>query len=132
MPADSAFLLQPDRVFDGGQMHEGWQVLVAGEKIVAVGGHPGVIICFGGDVGVFSHGDNAREMEAMVSYGMPPLQVLRSATSMNADVFGINDTRGRIQPGLWADIVAVKGDPSKNISAVRNVKLVMKKGLIYR
>ena len=85
----------------------------------------------GGDVGVFSHGDNAREMEIMVDYGMKPLDVLRSATSVNADVFKINQIVGRIQPGLFADILIVKGDPSINIHDIRNTKLAMKDGIIY-
>jgi imidazolonepropionase-like amidohydrolase len=65
----------------------------------------GVAICMGGDVGVFAHGENAREMEMMVDYGMKPVDVLRSATSINADVFKINETVGRIKPGLYADIL---------------------------
>ncbi len=91
----------------------------------------GVTICMGGDVGVFAHGDNAREMEMMAEYGMQPVDVLRSATSVNADVFKINKTAGRISPGLFADILVVQGDPSKNIHDIRNVKLVMKDGIIY-
>ena len=91
----------------------------------------GVTICMGGDVGVFPHGDNAREMELMVDYGMKPLNVLRSATSVNADVFKIADKVGRIKVGLLADIVAVKGDPSTDIHNIRNVVLVMKGGVIY-
>ena len=92
----------------------------------------GVTICMGGDVGVFTHGDNAREMEMMVEYGMKPLDVLRSATSINADVFGYGDRIGRIKRDLFADIIAVDGDPSVNIKNVRAVKLVMKDGIIYR
>jgi imidazolonepropionase-like amidohydrolase len=91
----------------------------------------GVTICMGGDVGVFSHGDNAREMELMVEYGMKPLEVLRSATSVNADVFGYGEKTGRIKKGLLADIIAVKGDPSKTISDIRNLVLVMKEGMFY-
>jgi imidazolonepropionase-like amidohydrolase len=91
----------------------------------------GVTICMGGDVGVFPHGDNAREMEMMVEYGMKPIDVLRSATSVNADVFNISDKAGRIKAGLPADIVVVEGDPTSNISLVRKVKLVMKEGVIY-
>ena len=94
--------------------------------------HAGVTICMGGDVGVFAHGDNAREMEMMVEYGMQPIDVLRSATSVNADVFKINKTVGRISPDLFADILVVQGDPSKNIHDIRNVKLVMKNGIIYK
>lgn len=91
-----------------------------------------VTILMGGDVGVFPHGDNAREMELMVEYGMTPLNVLRSATSVNARVFGIGDSLGSIRPGYLADIIVVRGDPSRDIHAVRAVKLVMKDGVIYR
>jgi imidazolonepropionase-like amidohydrolase len=91
----------------------------------------GVTICMGGDVGVFAHGDNAREMELMVDYGMKPLNVLRSATSVNADVFKIADKVGTIKPGLLADILVVKGDPSTDIHNIRNTILVMKSGIIY-
>ncbi len=90
----------------------------------------GVTICMGGDVGVFPHGENAREMEMMVEYGMQPIDVLRSATSVNADVFGYGDKIGRIKKGLLADIVVVQGDPSKDIKVVRNPVMVMKDGRI--
>jgi imidazolonepropionase-like amidohydrolase len=92
----------------------------------------GVTICMGGDVGVFSHGNNAMEMEDMVDYGMKPLDVLRSATSVNADVFRLASKLGRIKPGLLADILVVRGNPSMNISDVRKVVWVMKDGVIYR
>jgi imidazolonepropionase-like amidohydrolase len=91
----------------------------------------GVTICFGGDVGVYAHGDNAREMEAMVAYGMPALQVLKSATSVNADVFGYEKQIGRIRKGLQADLIAVEGNPAEHISAIRKAALVMKAGVIY-
>ena len=89
----------------------------------------GVTIVMGGDAGVFAHGENAKEMELMASYGMTALDVLRSATSVNAAVFGLSD-RGRIEKGLLADLVAVKGDPSVDIQNVRKVILVMKDGRI--
>ena len=89
----------------------------------------GVTICMGGDVGVFAHGDNVRELELMVNYGMKPLQALRSATSVNADVFGWGDRIGRIRKGLLADLLAVQGDPATDIRALRNVRLVIKNGL---
>jgi imidazolonepropionase-like amidohydrolase len=92
----------------------------------------GVTICMGGDVGVFTHGDNAREMEMMVDYGMKAIDVLRSSTSINADVFGYGDRIGRIKKGLFADIMAVDGDPSVDIKNIRKVKLIMKNGVIYK
>ncbi|GHA55239.1 metal-dependent hydrolase family protein [Pontibacter akesuensis] len=92
----------------------------------------GVTIGMGGDVGVFPHGDNAREMELMVDYGMKPLQVLQAATSVNADAFGIAGKVGRIKPGLLADLVAVQGNPVEDISKVREVQLVMKGGEVYK
>ncbi len=92
----------------------------------------GVTICMGGDVGVFAHGDNAKEMELMVEYGMKPIDVLRSATSVNADVFGYADKIGRIKKDLVADIIAVEGDPSIDINNIRKIKLVMKDGVIYK
>ncbi len=90
----------------------------------------GVTICMGGDVGVFPHGDNAREMVLMAEYGMKPIDVLRSATSVNAGVFGLK-TLGNVKPGFLADLVAVEGNPSEDIKAVKQVKLVMKDGIIY-
>ncbi len=92
----------------------------------------GVTICFGGDVGVFPHGDNAREMELMVEYGMKPIDILRSATSVNARVFHIEKLVGSISSGLLADIVCVEGNPAESISAVRNVRLVMKHGVVVK
>ena len=92
----------------------------------------GVTICMGGDVGVYTHGDNAREMELMVEYGMKPLEVLKSSTSVNADVFGYAGKIGRIKKGLFADIIAVEGDPSADIKNIRKLKMVMKNGIIYR
>ncbi|MBI2730764.1 MAG: amidohydrolase family protein [Sphingobacteriales bacterium] len=92
----------------------------------------GVTICMGGDVGVFSHGKNWMEMELMVEYGMKPMDVLRSATSVNADVFEISDKVGRIKKGLLADIIAVDTNPLEDIKTFRFVSFVMKNGVIYK
>ena len=91
----------------------------------------GVPICMGGDSGVYAHGDNALEMELMVSYGMRAPDVLIAATSGNARIFRIED-RGAVKPGLLADLVAVAGDPANDISAVRAVRFVMKSGRVVR
>lgn len=92
----------------------------------------GVTVCMGGDVGVFAHGENAKEMELMVEYGMHPIDVLKSATATNADIFGYADKIGRIKNDLFADIIAVEGDPSNDIKNIRKVKLVIKDGVIYK
>ena len=91
----------------------------------------GVPICMGGDVGVFTHGENWREMEAMQAAGMPATQVLAAATSGNARILHLTD-RGAVRPGLLADLVAIDGDPTRDVSAVRKVRLVIKGGQVVR
>jgi len=90
----------------------------------------GVTICNGSDVGVFAHGDNALELELMVEYGMRPVDALRAATSVNARVVHREGELGRVAPGLLADLVAVRGDPTTDIRRVRDVRLVLKGGAI--
>ena len=92
----------------------------------------GVTILSGSDVGVFTHGDNARELELMVNYGMKADAALKSATSIAARVLHMEDRIGRLKEGLLADMMAVDGDPTRDISALRRVKLVMKGGEVVR
>jgi imidazolonepropionase-like amidohydrolase len=91
----------------------------------------GVAMCMGGDVGVFRHGDNVREAVLMAEYGMDPIAVLHAATGGNADIFDLPD-RGRVRPGLLADLVAVRGDPSKDMTRLHDVTFVMKGGDVVR
>jgi imidazolonepropionase-like amidohydrolase len=92
----------------------------------------GVIICSGSDAGVYTHGTNARELELMAEYGMKPADVIRSATSVTAKMLGMGSIIGSIASGMHADIIAVEGDPSASISALENVRFVMKDGVTYR
>ena len=92
----------------------------------------GVTIASGSDVGVFPHGENARELELMVAYGMAPAAALAAATSVNARVLHLDRQVGRVAQGLQADLVAVAGDPTKDISVTHKVQLVMKSGAIVK
>ena len=89
----------------------------------------GVTICNGSDVGAIPHGDNAHELELLVEYGMSPVQALQAATVNDAKVLHLDD-RGAIAPGLSADLVAVEGDPTVDIHALRHVRFVMKRGVV--
>ncbi len=92
----------------------------------------GVTIANGSDMGVFAHGDGARELELLVEYGMKPSEALRASTSVAAKTIAFENRLGSVKPGLLADLAAVEGDPTRDIKALRQVKLVMKGGELYR
>ena len=93
----------------------------------------GVNICFGSDAGgILAHGKNYQEMELLVDYGMDNMDVLKAATSDNADLFRLSDKVGRIKEGLMADLIAVDGDPTKDVSRIEQLRFIMKDGVIYK
>ena len=92
----------------------------------------GVPICVGGDTGVYAHGTNAWEIELLVAAGMSAPSALRSATSVNARILGLDDRMGTVREGLLADLVAVQGDPTRDITRVREVRFVMQGGRVVR
>ncbi|MFB0948022.1 MAG: amidohydrolase family protein, partial [Spirosomataceae bacterium] len=92
----------------------------------------GVNIAFGTDSGVSKHGTNAREFELMVKYGMSEADAIVSATKNAAELLGMENQIGTIEVGKWADIVAVSGNPLKDISLLKNVEFVMKEGKVFK
>ena len=92
----------------------------------------GVTIVNGSDIGVFAHGDGAKEIEMLVEYGMKPVQALKAATSVAAKAMHMEEKIGAVKAGMLADLIAVEGDPTTDIKALRKVKLVMKDGVIYK
>ncbi|WP_084583025.1 metal-dependent hydrolase family protein [Sphingomonas azotifigens] len=122
---------------DATSRYRGWDgiepapaAVVASRESLRLALRAGVPICMGGDVGVFAHGDNAREMVLLAAAGMRPAEVLMAATAGNARWSGASARLGAVKPGLLADLVAVAGDPTRDVQAVRAVRFVMKGGTI--
>ncbi|GAB2549332.1 metal-dependent hydrolase family protein [Rufibacter soli] len=92
----------------------------------------GVKIAFGTDAGVFMHGKNAKEFEYMVEAGMPPIEAIKAATVSAAELIGLSDKLGTVEKGKLADLVAVTGDPLKDIKLLQQVTFVMKDGVVYK
>ncbi|MCJ7467094.1 MAG: amidohydrolase family protein [Maribacter sp.] len=124
---------------DAIERYKGWNTTLGPEpenitekkKTFKLAIESGVSIIFGGDVGVFPHGENYRELQLMVAYGMQPIAVLQSATAINARVFHLNNL-GKLQKNYMADIIAIEGNPAKDISSMQNVRFVMKDGEVYK
>ena len=107
------------------------EVLPRGKEMLRKAIANGVKIACGTDAPAIPHGDNAKELWAMVDRGMTPMQALRAATVMSAELIGVDD-RGRLEPGLLADIIAVPGDPAEDITTTQTVRFVMKGGVVYK
>ncbi len=120
--------------------YQGWNNQNEGEpksvqsarKMIAIAIESGVAIANGSDIGVFPHGEGVRELELLVDYGLKPFQAIQSATTVAANALHLDKQIGKLQPGFIADIIAVSGNPLQNIRSLRNIKMVMKEGIIYR
>lgn len=118
MPAD---FLEHDRELGEAQRENFRKALKAGVKLA-----------FGTDAGVCPYGTDAKQFAYMVKYGMTPMQAIQSATSSAADLIGRSNEFGSIKPGKYADVVAVEGDPLKDVTLLENVQFVMKDGVVYK
>jgi imidazolonepropionase-like amidohydrolase len=92
----------------------------------------GVKIAFGTDAAVYPHGQNAKEFKLMVDLSLPPIEALRAATSVDADLLGVSAKLGTLEKGKLADIVAMPGDPTTDITATERVSFVMKEGKVIK
>jgi imidazolonepropionase-like amidohydrolase len=108
------------------------EVMPAARKNIARAFAAGVKVGFGTDAAVYPHGLNAHEFAVMVKLGLTPLQAIQAATVNDADLLGWSDKVGTIEPGKWADIVAVDGDPLADVTTLERVKFVMKGGEVVR
>ena len=108
-----------------------WRIGITGKSLQKA--YPaGVKIAFGTDAGVSKHGRNADEFELMVKYGMPPVEALKAATVNGADLLGLSQEVGTIEPGKSADIIAVSGDPLQDVAVLKRVEFVMARGEVVK
>jgi len=107
-------------------------IIPAAKKNMANAFHSGVRVALGTDAGVYPHGLNGGEFWSMVQLGLTPTQALQAGTANAAELMGWSDRIGAIRPGMFADMVAVKGDPLRNIELLKNVQFVMKDGTVYK
>src|SRR5580700_3813413 len=111
---------------------KGREVMPAARKNVAHAFASGVKVAFGTDAAVYPHGLNAHEFAVMVKLGLTPLQSIQAATVNDADLLGWSDRMGAVEPGKWADIIAVDGDPLQDVTTLERVKFVMKGGEVVK
>jgi len=111
---------------------KGHEVMPAARKNIARAFAAGVKVGFGTDAAVYPHGLNAHEFAVMVKLGLTPLQAIQAATINDADLLGWSTKVGTIEPGKWADIVAVDGDPLADVTTLEHVKFVMKGGEVVK
>jgi len=129
-PTMTAYLPGPDDAPDDRAFHE--RIVQRHRETFRRAMKKGVKIAFGTDAGSFAHGDNRRELQRMVDYGMSPIDVLRSATLTGAALLRREHDLGRIAPGYLADIIAVAGRPDRDIAALRAITFIMADGTIVR
>jgi imidazolonepropionase-like amidohydrolase len=113
-------------------LDKGKAVLPQARQNIAKAFAAGVKVAFGTDAAVYPHGLNAREFAVMVQLGMTPLQAVQSATIHAADLMGWSKDAGTVEAGKWADIIAVDGDPTADVTTLEKVKFVMKGGVVYK